>query len=481
MATHSRTQSIKSKTPWFERFMAILALVNFGLVVFDVSYVRFRDLYLRQFPAFTQWYGYRFKAIKPERSTKAYLETVVALEAQVAQAGLRSPESRMLLADLQKRSAEMIDENPFQVANKSGTLERIKNLMRDRVRQESSKQAFQTFWSEDYLTKVGWSTAINFFRTRIKPLMNTNYFRPIGEDGDPIDRFWQIDLWFIAIFGVEFLARTVYLTRRYRSITWLDAALWRWYDLFLLIPFSLIPVWGWVRLLRIIPVTVRLSQASLVNLNPLQQRISRSFVTHFAIELTEVVVLRVIDQVQNLIREGQIVSWLLQSDSRRRYIDLNGVDEITVLSQRLISSLVNQVLPKIKPEVDALLHHSVVSALNQSPVYKNLRVIPGVETVSDQLTQQIVAEVTQNLYKAVTAALQDPVGVELTRKLIDSLGDALRTEAQQARNTKEIQTLVADLLDEVKINYVSQIAAEDVDKLQQKTYQIYEATQQRQN
>jgi hypothetical protein len=36
----------------------------------------------------------------------------------------------------------MIDENPFQVANKSGTLELIKLKMRDRVGTESSTEAF---------------------------------------------------------------------------------------------------------------------------------------------------------------------------------------------------------------------------------------------------------------------------------------------------------------------------------------------------
>ena len=41
------------KNFWFERGMAMLALVNLGLLVFDLSYVRFRDYYLRNFPEFT--------------------------------------------------------------------------------------------------------------------------------------------------------------------------------------------------------------------------------------------------------------------------------------------------------------------------------------------------------------------------------------------------------------------------------------------
>jgi hypothetical protein len=136
---------------WFERIMALIALVNLLLVTFDLSYIPFRDLYLRLFPQYTTWYGETFKGIQPHRSTTFYLNTVNNLEEQVAQTGLTSPNAQALLEDLRQQSTDMIDEDPFQVANKSGTLELIKNLMRDRIVTESSTEAFSTFWSRAYL------------------------------------------------------------------------------------------------------------------------------------------------------------------------------------------------------------------------------------------------------------------------------------------------------------------------------------------
>ncbi|MEB3269610.1 MAG: hypothetical protein VKJ09_13785, partial [Leptolyngbya sp.] len=133
MAALSRPRprrSAKVTALWFERIMALIALVNLVIVLFDSSYIRFRDLYLRFAPEFTIWYGEVFKGIEPDRTTSAYLETVDKLEEQVAQTGLQSIQAETLLAQLQEQSDILIDENPFEIAEKSGTLERIKNLMR---------------------------------------------------------------------------------------------------------------------------------------------------------------------------------------------------------------------------------------------------------------------------------------------------------------------------------------------------------------
>ena len=136
------------KVPWFERFMALVALGNLSLVLFDISYVSWRDFYLRQLPVLTQLYD-PFKGIQPHRDTQKYLETLEELKIQVEQTGLPSPEVAAKLQEINNLSTKMIDEDPFRVASKSGTLEKIKDRMRDRAPnpQDSAKQSFQRFWS----------------------------------------------------------------------------------------------------------------------------------------------------------------------------------------------------------------------------------------------------------------------------------------------------------------------------------------------
>jgi hypothetical protein len=448
--------SRKSVTLWFERLMAVTVLVNFGLILFDWSYIPWRDFYLRQLPGLTQWYGDRVKGIEPHRATEIYLNTVDRLEQELQQ-GTVAPST---LASLRSQSAELVDENPFQSANKSGTLERIKKRMRQSTQKDSSKDAFNAFWTAPFSP-----TKLTFFNQRIRPLIATNYYRGVSENGDPIDLFWQIDLGFIALFGLEFLARTYTLSRRYR-LPWRDTMVWRWYDLLLLLPF-----WRW---LRLIPVGVRLNESKLLNLNPIRDRIVRSFIATFAIELTEMVVLRILDQVQDLIRAGEALRLLQQN---RRYIDLNGVDERAEIAKRLTHVVIYQVLPKVKPDLEALLRHSVDKGLSLSPVYAGAKNLPGFGFISAQVTQQLVADITQNTYQALIAALEDEAGGKLVQSMVSHFAEAFQAEFKQDQLVDEIQTLMVDLIEEIKVNYANQLSSVNGDDLKLKTNQIYQLTQ----
>jgi hypothetical protein len=456
----------RRKNLWFERVMAIVALTNLGLVAFDLTYVPGRDFWFRNLPNLTQQYDH-VKGIEPHRDTQAYLDAVDALERDVQQSGLQSELVQTHLQDLRDRSSEIIESNPFALADKSGTLEKIKNRMREHIfgqrRNVSSRQAFATFWSQDYLIQNGVDSQLRFFDREIRPLVATNYYRAIGENGDFTDWFWLIDAPFIALFGLEFLARTFYLSRRFKSLSWLDAMLWRWYDLFLLLPF-----WRW---LRIIPVTVRLEHAGLINLNRIRAQASQGFVANISEDMAEVVVLQVINRVQSAIEQGEVTRWLMQSVNRP-YIDLNQRDEVQELSTHLLKTTVYNVLPKIKPDLEALLRHNIETILSQSPVYQGLKTVPLVGDLPRQINERLVAEVTQGVYGAIVMALEDKVGTELINKLVKNFGQTLTTELQRERSLQELQSLATDLLEEVKVNYVRRLSEEDVEGILEETRQI---------
>ncbi|WP_414575689.1 hypothetical protein [Anabaena sp. CCY 9402-a] len=455
----------KSKKPnlYFERLMAIVAMLNLCLVLFDLSYVPWRNFYLGKFPQITQIYD-PIKGIEPHRETKNYLEAVNALEAQVSQTGLTSPEAKTKLEELSRLSSEMIETNPFASANKSGTLEKIKNRMRDRITKGSAKQSFATFWSQPYLSQNGWQKEMIFFNQKIRPLIATNYYRQVDESGDFVDIFWWIDLPFVLLFSLEFLTRIFYIKRRHPSFSWFNAILWRWYDLFLLIPF-----WRW---LRIIPVTMRLDQAKLVNLQPFNRQLHQTVVANFAEDITEVVVIRVINQMQISIQEGEIIRWLLQKDNLRPYIDINDVNEIEAIAGLLVQTIVYQVLPKIQPEITAILHHNIETVLHQVPLSRNLQILPGVTKIQTQLSEQLATQLTTNLYKALVGAVEDPVAKKLTNQLVERFSQALGTEIQKQQVISQIQSLLVDFLEEVKLNYVQRLSQEDIDQILEQTRQL---------
>jgi hypothetical protein len=481
---------------WFEKLMAAIALLNYLLVLFDLSYIPLRDEYLRNFPEFTRWYGEQFKGIEPNRTTEAYLDTVDQLKQALQREGLPdadaveeaelseqaefldadaetieaiNPGVPVLLQELRTLSDEVIDENPFEIANKTGTLERIKARMRDRLDEESSKQAFTEFWSVAYLEDAGWIEELEFFDEEIRPLFETNYFRSIGLDGQPTDLFWRIDIWFVGIFAAELLLRSFYLSRRYQGTSMLDALLWRWYDLLLLLPF-----WRW---LRIIPVIVRINQSNLIDLEPISNRIRRAFVTHFAIELTEIVIIRVIDQAQNLVRNGEIARVLLNPGQGGQYIDLNDVNEVEAIASQLVKIMVYKVLPQVRPDVEALLDHTLTRSLHGAPMYNNFQVLPGFESLSHQLAQQVSHSLYENIYGVLTSSIKDEKGAELTEKLINHTGEVLRQEIRQGDTVSEFESLMIVMLEEIKINYVQSLAEEDVEMLREQTNRLYQVTQ----
>ncbi|HIK44646.1 MAG TPA: hypothetical protein IGR64_07120 [Leptolyngbyaceae cyanobacterium M65_K2018_010] len=466
----------RAQSLWFERLMALLALLNLILVILDLSYIPLRDIYLRWLPGLTTWYGETFKGIEPHRFTSHYLATVDQLEEQVSLTGLTSPQAQDILVDLQQQSAAMVAENPFQLANRSGNLERIKNEMRDRMDNESATDSFTEFWSYDHLSQAGFPGEIAFFNQDIRPLVETNFFRRLGVHGGFIDRFWRIDIWFNLLFGLELLARSFYLDRRYKNFTWRDALLWRWYDLLLITPFSALGV-PWLALSRLLPVTIRVNQSNLIDLDPVKNRVSRFLFSQVAVELTEVVILRLIDQMQALIRDGSVTQALLSGGSNRRYIDVSGVNDLEVLSQRLAALTVYNVLPEVKPELDALLKHSITRAFDQAPGYQGFRQLPGVGNLPDQIAQGVVAQLSANAYGALKGSFENPQGGELTQALMKKFTDSFKRQLQENEDLGELETLVVSFLEEVKLNYVKRLAAEDVDRLIEERYQLYNVTQ----
>lgn len=450
----------KSLHLWFDRLIAITATVNFGLVLFDLSYIQWRDLYLRYLPQMTRLYD-PIKGIEPHRETENYLMMVNQLEEQVTQNGIQSKQVETKLEEIRRLSNEIIDSNPFAGVNKSGTLEKIKNRMRDHVSEKSAKQAFAKFWNQAELTQKGWNQEISFFNRRIRPLIAINYYRQIGENGEFVNYFWMLDLPFTIIFAIEIIARSFFVKRRHPEFSWLETILWRWYNLLLLIPF-----WRWI---RVVPVVILLDKSNLINLQTIRTQIHRGVVSNFAEELTEIVVVRVINQVQGAIKRGEVMRWLLKQESFRPYIDINDVNEVEALTTIFVQAIVYQVLPKIQPEIIAILRHSIDSALTQTPIYRNMQMLPGLGQMQSQLSEQIATQIATNLYNAIASAVEDPVSAKLSNQLMQRFTDTLGNEMQQKHVTSEVQKLLCDFLEEVKLNYVQRFSPEDLEQILEQT------------
>jgi hypothetical protein len=221
----------------------------------------------------------------------------------------------------------------------------------------------------------------------------------------------------------------------------------------------------------VLPTVLRLNTVGIIDLDQINAQMRQGFVASIADEMTELVIVQVINQVQGSIRRGEVMQWL-QSASDRRYIDINNVNEIEAISKQLMELVLYRVFPKIQPDLEALLSHSVMTVLKQSPAYQGLQALPGMANLPQQITDRVVATLTQTVYESVKTSLEDPELAKLTTRLVQNFGTTMMSEAQSQNNLQEIQTLLTDLLEEIKINYVQRLAEEDVTLLLDQTRQL---------
>ncbi len=413
--------------------------------MFDFTYIPWRDFYFRNLPIVVEHYD-RFKGIEPHRETQRYLNAVEQLKLTVNQTGLASAQTRSWLQELDTLSVSLIQNNPFQVAEKTGNLEKIKNQVRDRVQNQSAKGSFQTFWSQAYLTKAGWDKEIDFYDQKIKPLIVTNYYRRLDLSGNYIDLFWQIDIIFIGIFAIDLLGRVYYICQRNRNVSWPQAIVRRWYDLFLLLPFA--------QFLRVIPVLIRCDRAKLINFDIVKSELNRLFVGQIVNELTDGVVIQVLSQTQAAVKRGQIAQ-IIRGYLQQPHIDLNNTNEIEVLFELILELIVYRVIPKIQPDLEAIFRHLFQKALSESPAYRNLRLLPGIGELPAQAIDRVVKEISGSIYIALTKVLEDPASGNLSRRLAKTLTQSIGDEMQRGQTIVKIESLLYDLLEEAKVTYSS--------------------------
>jgi hypothetical protein len=254
----------------------------------------------------------------------------------------------------------MIDTNPFQASGASGTLEKIKGRLRQRANLDSAKQAAARLLSPAWMANHPWSQERRFWNDQVLPLVATNYWRSIDENGRPTDHFWRIDLLlFQSVFALDVLLRAVRLRRRLPGLSWRDAFLRRWIDLPLLLPF-----WRW---LRVAPVLERLQTSGLISIEPLRAVVSRGVVALLAVELFEVLALQLLDGLQQVIRSPR---WPARIRSLRSHqtVVTHEQRELVELIRIWAPLLLVQVAPRLAPELEGVLGHALQQSLQTAIV-----------------------------------------------------------------------------------------------------------------
>ncbi|NQV10300.1 MAG: hypothetical protein HQ527_03900 [Cyanobacteria bacterium] len=449
----------------WDQFVALWASLNLLWICFDISYVPLRTFWLqrnlyplpsvplvlrlRWLPNITPLYD-PVKGIEPHRETQAFSERFNELD-QALTAGSAAPDLRRAQVEL---AQEMIAENPFQASGSSGTLEKIKNRLRERADLDSSKESAAVLLSDGWLAQNPWPEERQFWREQILPLVATNYWRSIDENGRPTDHFWRGDLLlFQSVFLVDILLRVIRSRRRLPGLSWGQALLRRWTDLPLLLPF-----WP---LLRVIPVAERLQTSGLVNFEPLRAVVSRVVVALLAVELFEVLALQLMDGAQGLIRSSQWPERIRRLPSHQN-VNLNDEREVVELTRIWGPLLLRQVAPRLGPELEAVLSHSLQQSLQGLVVPPGLRQLQPLLQLELGLSKQLASGVVQSLLDLSRSAadrIQKPDNqqIDLLERVLDRFWEELADSLENGVALERTQQLLCTLLEELKLNYLGQI------------------------
>lgn len=444
----------------YEFFYCTVLLVNLLLVLFDATYLwripyanmTFRDIYLEYAP---DWFHYQYteeelaknpdrvhgpplllydpyKGIEKHRFTIEYMKTVKQVEQILAEQGPEDPfppEALPLLEELRGQSVEMINEDPFTFANKSGTLEIIKNRIRERKGDESAKDSFREFWTEENLSRENRAEAFAFFDREIRPLMSQNYFRWIGEDGQPKDFFHRIDLWFVLFFWVDFLTRWAWSAWRGEHRKWYLFPVRRWYELFLLFPPAHSAIF---RLMRFIPFLMRLRDNGFFPDGGVAPELIRENAGVIAEEISGMVMVNIIAQTQSIIKQRGLKDFMTLTEE-------GALDEL----QDLLESQSDLISRKVVPEIQPLVAESVKFSIRQSMApYLNSPIGPAVKAALVNVEKQLDA----GLY----ASLASPEGIQKMNEISKAFIHRLLQEMSREENIAALEKQVLSLLDGVQ-------------------------------
>ncbi len=459
----------------WDRFVALWAALNLLLVIFDSTYVPLRTFWLQRnlypipsvplavpltvLPDITPWVD-PIKGIEPHRETSAYLrqfaqldQALGAVSSTTAPAGL-SPAQRALLARQLQATVQMIDTNPFQASGATGTLEKIKARLRRRADRDSAKQAAEMLLSPDWLARHGWAEERRFWQTQVLPLVATNYWRSIDENGRPTDHFWRYDLLlFQSVFAFDILLRVLRMRRRLPGLGWREAFLRRWIDLPLLLPF-----WRW---LRLAPVLERLQTSGLISIEPLRAVVSRGVVALLAVELFEVLALQLLEGLQQLVRSRRWPARIRGLRSHQTVVN-HEQREVVELVRIWAPLLLVQVAPRLAPELEGVLGHALQQSLQSTVVPPPLRQLQPLLGMEKGLSRQLAGGVVDSLLDLTRSTgnrlgRRDDEQLELLQRFVDRFWEELAAALESGPALQRSQDLICALLEEVKRTYVGQI------------------------
>lgn len=359
-----------------------------------------------------------------------------------------------ILAKMDGQMLRIVSDNPFADSGQTivfkkiqniikGNYEKVKTYRMDKKLREILKQnnprshissttvAFTWFWREK---RAGIDEKFKYFDTELRPHFEINYYRKIGQDGKPVDNFWQLDAPFFTFFLAEFLISWFLAIRRKTYIAWFLYPMYHWYDIVGLIP---IASFRFFRLIRIYTMYQILQKSEFTPVG--DDIISRSIKYYSNIikeELSDMVTIQILTEAQAEVQSGQSMEILTDTlDNKRGEIKSVIINKLSTIAA---NERLEQNIRSILDEINGIVAKKVAV----------LGIFP----------EKVITQIGLAVYHALAAGLTNAISNDTSKKAIEEMIDMAIDEVKASAKDQELNDLNTSITVELIENIKKSVA-----------------------
>jgi len=429
---------ITARLLW-DLFMVWVALINLGLIAFDLTYPWLRPYYFHYVPVVTRVYD-PVLGIEPHPLTEQFVEDLDAARS-LADLAPGSPELAERLSTLERLTARILTENPFDRSGLGQNLE----LFKQEIAHESGRPVAALNHQDTMLAAVHdlWTGSSAEIRARLdrfdvvaRDLLTENYFREYDPSGRLVDHFWVLDLPFLLLFWVEFCIRWFVAVRRHTFARWFFFPIFNWYDVLGLVPVGYLRVF---RLLRLVSVYLRLRRSELSHVG--KDFVSRTvaYISNIVTEeVSDRVAIRILDEFSEEIRNG----------THRRIIQETVGDRRSEVEQVLSDQIRELVADEeVLASVREVLRLNLGNAVESSDA---LRAVPLPKAVMAPVIRVVGEVILDTTLETVRATLETDDGRQAVDLLAATVIDRLFGGPALEETERLVREISLEVIDHMK-------------------------------
>jgi len=414
-------------------FMVWVALINLWMILFDISYLWLRPVYIHYLPVVPAVYD-RVKGISPHPLTAEMLQTIETTRALLREKVV-SEEIPRRVGELRALTARIFLEKPFA---RSGLEEAFKVVEEKLARMGGVPAATLSRGPSPQFLERLWPSKPDELRYRLEHLdpgfmrlLRLNYYREYGRGGRLVDYFWILDLPFLVLFWLEFLIRWFRSVRSREYARWFFFPIFNWYDVLGLMPMAFFRPF---RLLRLVSVYMRLRESELSGIGKdYVSQLVEYFSNIITEEVSDRVALRILSEFEEEIIAGthlRIAASVLEP--RRRRVN------------RLLAARTAAVLgsSRVLEDFRLLARLNLEKAIEES---SGLASIPLPQVVLRPLIRSIGDIVLDTTVETLSATLSSEEG----REALEDLFGAMEADLLNDEAVEEIDAVIREIAVEV--------------------------------